>query len=145
MKKIKELLFKYKSFIMYAIFGVCTTLLNWASYYLFYNIAGIPNVPSTIIAWVLAVAFAFITNKLWVFESRSFEKKILLHEIWTFTAARLATGILDVGIMYLTVDVLGWNSTLWKLLSNIVVIILNYVLSKLVVFKKGRSGQSQKD
>ena len=51
-------------------------------------------------------------------------------------AARLITGLLDVGIMYLTVDVLGWNATLWKLLSNIIVIILNYVLSKLIVFKK---------
>ena len=139
MKKIKELFFKYKSFIMYVFFGVCTTLLNWGSYYLCYNVAGIPNVPSTIIAWVLAVAVAFITNKLWVFDSRSFEKKTLFHEIWTFTAARLATGILDVGIMYLTVDVLGWNSTLWKLLSNIIVIILNYVFSKLVVFKRKNS------
>lgn len=136
MNRIKELLIKYKSFIMYAFFGVLTTLVNWGSYYLCYNIAGIPNVISTIIAWVLAVAFAFITNKLWVFDSKSFTKKTLIHEIWTFMAARLATGVLDVGIMYLTVDVFGWNSVLWKLISNVIVIVLNFVLSKIFVFDK---------
>ena len=133
---IQELWTKYKSLIMYAVFGVLTTVVNMVSYYLSYNVLRIPNVPSTIIAWVLAVLFAFITNKLWVFDSRSFKRKVLIHEIWTFMAARLITGLLDVGIMYLTVDVLGWNATLWKLLSNIIVIILNYVLSKLIVFKK---------
>ena len=136
MGKIKDLFIKYKSFIMYAVFGVCTTLVNWGTYYLCYSFFRIPNVPSTIIAWVLAVAFAYITNKLWVFDSKSFKVKRLIHEIWTFTAARLVTGALDVGIMYLTVDVIGWNATLWKLLSNIVVIIINYILSKMIVFRK---------
>ena len=141
MSKIKELFFKYKSFIMYAFFGVCTTVVNWGAYYLCYNIAGIPNVPSTMIAWIIAVVFAFITNKLWVFDSKSFEGKILLREIWTFTAARLLTGALDVVIMYAAVDVFAWNSTLWKLLSNIIVIILNYIFSKLIVFKKENSNK----
>ena len=127
---------KYKSIVLYVVFGACTTLINWAAYYLCYTVAPIPNVPSTIIAWILAVAFAFFTNKLWVFDSRSFEKKALLHEIWTFTAARLATGALDVAIMYLAVDVFALNANLWKLLSNIVVIVLNYAFSKLVVFRK---------
>lgn len=96
---------------------------------------GIPNVPSTIIAWVLAVAFAFITNKLWVFESRSFDGMTLKHEIPTFLGARIGTGLLDVGIMYLAVDVMNWNSTVWKLISNVIVIILNYIASKLVIFR----------
>lgn len=143
MKKIKKLITKYKSFIMYAIFGLCTTLVNWGVYYLAYNVIKIPNVPSTIIAWVIAVAFAFITNKLWVFDSKSFSGKILIHEIWTFTAARIVTGVLDVVIMFVAVDVCGSNSTLWKLLSNIVVIIVNYILSKLIVFKKDNSDKSK--
>ena len=138
MTKIKELLIKYKSFIMYAIFGVLTTVVNIAVYYLCFNIIGIPNVPSTIIAWILAVSFAFITNKLWVFDSPSFSADVLKHEIPTFFGARLATGLLDVGIMYLTVDVLHWNSTLWKLISNILVIIINYVASKLLIFKHSK-------
>ena len=75
-------------------------------------------------------------NKIWVFESRSFDRKTLLRELWTFVAARLATGLLDMGIMYLAVDVLGGNGLVWKLISNVIVIILNYVFSKLIVFRK---------
>ena len=133
---IKTLFTKYKSLIMYAVFGVLTTVVNMVSYYLSYNILHIPNVPSTIIAWVLAVAFAFITNKLWVFDSPSFDAQTLKHEIPTFFGARLATGVLDVAIMYLAVDLMHWNPTFWKLVSNILVIIINYVASKLVIFRK---------
>lgn len=140
---MKRLITKYKSIIAYLIFGVLTTLINWGCYFLFYSIVHIPNVPSTIIAWILAVAFAFITNKIWVFDSKSFDEKVLLHEIWTFIAARLITGILDVVIMYFAVDVFVMNSTVWKLISNIIVIILNYIFSKLIVFKKGNSDRSK--
>lgn len=139
---MKNLLIKYKSFILYAVFGVCTTLINWGAYYLCYSIIHIPNVTSTIIAWIVAVAFAFITNKIWVFESKSFYGKTLLYEIWTFIIARLVTGILDVIIMYFTVDVFTMNSTVWKLISNIIVIIINYIFSKLIIFRKGNSDKS---
>lgn len=117
---MKKIILKYKSIIAYLFFGVLTTLINWGSYFLCYNIVQIPNVPSTIIAWILAVAFAFITNKIWVFGSKSFNGKVLLYEIWTFLAARLITGILDVVIMYFAVDVFAMNSTVWKLISNII-------------------------
>ena len=131
-----ELLKKYKSLILYAVFGGLTTLVNMGAYWLCFNVLGIPNVPSTIIAWFLAVSFAFITNKLWVFDSKCFDAKTLKHEIPTFFGARLATGLLDVGIMYLAVDVMQWNGMIWKLISNIIVIVLNYVASKLVIFRK---------
>ena len=136
MEKVKALLMKYRSLILYAVFGALTTLVNMAAYWLCFNAAGIPNVPATIIAWVLAVSFAFITNKLWVFDSKSFDGKTLRHEIPAFFGARLLTGLLDVGIMYAAVDVLGWNAMVWKLISNVIVIVLNYVASKLVIFKK---------
>ncbi len=133
---IKELWTKYKSFIMYAVFGALTTVVNMAAYFLSYNVLHIPNVPSTVIAWVLAVIFAFITNKLWVFDSPSFDSQTLKHEIPTFFGARVATGILDVLIMYLAVDLAHMNPTVWKLISNVLVIIINYVASKLVIFRK---------
>ena len=136
MAKIRELAVKYRSIILYVVFGAMTTLVNMAAYWLCYNVIGIPNVPSTIIAWVLAVSFAFVTNKLWVFDSKSWDAKTLRHEIPTFFGARLLTGLLDVGIMYVTVDVMGWNGMVWKLVSNVIVIILNYIASKLVIFKK---------
>ena len=136
METIKKLLLKYKSFISYAFFGVCTTVVNVVSYYLCFNIAGIWNVVSTVIAWVLAVLFAYITNKIWVFESKSFVRKVLVKEIPAFFGCRLATGVLDVVIMYMAVDVMHSNGTVWKIISNILVIIINYVASKLVIFKK---------
>lgn len=136
---IKKLLMKYKSFIMYMVFGVLTTVINLIAYFMCFNVLKISNVISTIIAWILAVAFAFATNKLWVFDSKSFDVKTLSHEIPTFFGARIATGVLDVVIMYMAVDVFSWNPTVWKLISNILVIILNYIASKFVIFKESRT------
>lgn len=133
---IKELFRKYKKLVMYAVFGILTTLLNMLSYHISFNIIKMPNILSTIIAWLLAVIFAFITNKLWVFDSKSFDKLTLRHEIIAFLGARAGTGILDVGIMFLAVDVMNLNSTVWKFISNIIVIALNYIASKLLIFKK---------
>jgi len=143
-EKIKALIVKYQDMILYVFFGALATLVNTASYYLCYNVLGIPNVPSVLIAWLLAVIFAFFTNKLWVFKSKSFAPEVLKHEIPTFFGARALTGLMDLGIMYLTVDVLHWNATLWKLISNILVIILNYVASKLVIFKKKNESGKEK-
>ena len=128
---------------MFLIFGVLTTAVNLVAYYLCYNAAGIRNIPSAVIAWILAVCFAFITNKMWVFNSQSFSAKVLVHEIPSFFGARSATGLLDVGIMYLTVDLLHGNSTLWKLFSNVLVIIINYIASKLIVFKKTKDREAE--
>ena len=134
--KLKTLFLKYKSIIAYVFFGGCTTLVNTAVYYLCYNLLGISNVVATVIAWLLAVLFAFITNKLWVFESKSFSAQVLRRELPSFFAARLLTGLLDLLIMYIAVDRLQLNALLWKLLSNVIVIILNYIASKLFVFKE---------
>lgn len=138
MDMIRKLFEKYRGLILYAVFGVLTTIVNMAVYYVCFNVAGIANVVSTILAWLIAVSFAFVTNKLWVFDSKSFDRKTLIHELWTFFACRFATGILDVVIMYIAVDVMAMNSTLWKLLSNILVIICNYVFSKFIIFKKNK-------
>lgn len=126
----------YKSIVLYLIFGALTTLVNVAVYYLCYNIAQIGNVASVIIAWVLSVAFAYITNKLFVFESRSFEKSVFIPEVLSFVGCRVLTGALDVAIMYIAVDLLSGNSLIWKVLSNIIVIILNFIASKILIFKK---------
>ncbi len=96
----------------------------------------IQNVPSNIIAWATAVIFAFITNKIWVFESKIFVIKKLFNELCKFITARLITGIIDVLIMYISVDVLQAPAVIFKVISNIIVIILNYLLSKFIVFKK---------
>ena len=121
---------------MYGIFGVLTTIENLVVYNLFYYKAGINNTISNIIAWILAVAFAYITNKLWVFDSKSWKMSVLRREVTAFVSCRLATGIMDLVIMYICVDILGWHAMLMKLASNVLVIILNYIFSKLIIFKK---------
>lgn len=140
MKKIIELVKKHKSVISYLLFGVCTTIVNWVTYFVLYNILHVHNVISTAIAWLLAVIFAFITNKIWVFDSKSFDRKTLVHEIWTFFTARALTGLIDVGIMFVAVDLCGMNtafwSTFWKVISNVIIVILNYALSKIIIFRK---------
>ncbi len=133
---IKRIVIKYKAFLLYAIFGILTTVINLISYYILYNMIGWENVPSTALAWLVAVVFAFVTNKYWVFGSKSVELKTMLYELFTFFMCRIATGILDMLIMYIAVDVESWNEMIWKLLSNIIVIIINYVASKLIIFKK---------
>ena len=135
-----ELIKKYKSFIMYAIFGILTTIINLICYEVLYNHIGVSNIISNIIAWIAAVAFAYITNKIWVFESKSLEIKVVLSEIWKFINCRLATGVLDLIIMYIGVDILSGPSTILKIISNIIVIILNYIASKLVIFKSKKEG-----
>ena len=94
------------------------------------------NTLSNIVAWVLAVTFAYLTNKVWVFDSKSWDWQILRKEVPAFISCRLATGVMDLIIMFVCVDILGWHAMLMKLLSNVMVIILNYVFSKLVIFKK---------
>ena len=135
-KKINSPNLKSKEVASYLFFGVCTTLINWVSYYILYNMCYVSNVVSTIIAWVLAVTFAFFTNKKWVFESKSYSAKTVVKESASFILSRVFTGVLDVVIMWVAVDLCAFNATLWKLISNIIVIILNYLLSKLFVFKK---------
>lgn len=135
---MKKLLEKYKSIIRYAFFGVMTTIVNVAVYSLFYEVLSIGNILSTVVSWGLAVAFAFVTNKLFVFESRSWKVKTALKEVTNFILCRVGTGLVEVIMMYVFVDILSYNGTIMKLLTNIIVIILNYVASKLIIFQRSK-------
>lgn len=137
--KIKKIIVKYKSFLMYGIFGVLTTLVNIGVYTVCYRKVGIGNIFSNILAWLIAVSFAFITNKVWVFESKEFTRKKVIYEIFTFFLCRLSTGGIDLLFMYISVDRLQHRAVIMKCISNIIVIILNYLASKLVIFRKNRS------
>ena len=110
-------------------------ILNTVCYTALYEYLDVPNVPATIVAWLVAVIVAFITNKLVVFESREGGKKGA-RELVSFFSCRVATGLLDVLIMWLAVDILAGNSTLWKFISNVIITVLNYVVSKCFIFKK---------
>ena len=134
--KLKELFEKYKDLIPYVIFGVLTTLVNYASYWLFAHPLGCGTVVSTVAAWILSVLFAYVTNRRWVFHSTARGAKEIGKEFAAFVAARVSTGLLDTLFMYIFVDVLGWNDMIIKLASNVVVVILNYIFSKFLIFRK---------
>ena len=134
---IKHLIIRYKSLLAYAFFGACTTCVNVASYYILTEYFNWQNIPATVLAWGVAVFFAFITNKLWVFCSSSFKIKTIAWELCSFYACRLLTGGFDITIMYLAVDIAHFQPTIWKTISDILAIILNYIASKCIVFKKG--------
>ncbi len=132
---VKKLWEKYRPMALYLIFGALTTAVNIVSYTLLYQAAGVPNVPSNIIAWVLSVAVAFVTNKVWVFDSKSFAPSVALPELWKFAGCRVGTGLLDLAVMWVGVDLLHGPATAIKIASNVAVIVLNYVFSKWFIFQ----------
>jgi len=135
MNVIKELFTKYKELINYGIFGVLTTILNYVSYIIFTRVCNLEIFTSNLLAWVLSVIFAFITNKIIVFQSKKFEIKTLIKEGTSFAVARILSLLLDMLILYIMVDIMGINDLVVKIISNIVVIIVNYILSKFIIFR----------
>ncbi len=131
---LKRLWVKFKPIIMYGIVGCIATAINIGVYLLCYKLLCITNVISNIYAWIISVLFAFIANKLFVFESKDLSRFVFLNELLKFVLARLSTGLIDILIMFITVDVMGLNAAVWKVVSNIIVIIGNYILSKFLVF-----------
>ena len=130
---------KNKEIINYLIFGVLTTVVSFVVYFIFAKVFKIDEVISNVISWFFSVLFAFITNKLYVFERKETGKKTLLKEIISFYLARLFTGVVcDLGVFALMVKIFKINDVLSKLVTQVIVIILNYVLSKLFVFKQNK-------
>lgn len=147
MNKIKNLLIKYKEIITYVIFGGLTTLVNWVVYTLLVNCTSAGITISNAIAWVASVIFAFVTNKIWVFESKSFKPTVLIKEFISFIASRVVTGFFEIAGVPLLVKI-GMDQTIFgikgmaaKLIVSVVVIILNYVFSKLIVFRKKKNNK----
>ena len=136
LEKIFALLKKYREALVYLIFGVLTTLVNYAVYLPCYNLLGLSAAVSNGIAWVAAVAFAFVTNKPIVFGSHDWSMKVVVPELIGFVGCRVGSGLVETGILLVTVDILGWNGNVWKLLTSVIVVVLNYIASKFLVFRK---------
>ena len=130
-------LFNYEM-ISYVICGAATTVVNYAVYFLvrafFRENYGI--LIAQIVAWIAAVLFAYVVNKIFVFDSPGWDRKTLLREFIPFLTARLLSFGFDTAFMYLTVAVFSWNEPLMKILSNVVVLLANYFASKFIIFKK---------
>lgn len=154
MEKLKSFFTKHKEIILYLIFGVFTTVVDFAVYYPLSLLA--PDKPAVAtaakaIAWVAAVIFAFVTNKLFVFEDKRWNKKLVAQQAVSFLAARIMTLALSLLITYfgmqllqswkwyMSVDLLASyaNVVIWVIQSALT-IVLNYILSKLWIFKKNK-------
>lgn len=136
---VKGIIIKYKEIIIYGICGIITTLINIAVFHGCYEICAISLFVSNTVAWVLAFVFAFISNKVWVFQSREWAGKRAVREMLSFLFARLSTLLLDTLLMWLMVDVIYMNSTLSKVCSNVITIVINYIASKFIIFKSDRN------
>ena len=138
-----EFLKKYKSIILYIIFGGMTTVVDWSVSFLLYYLWGdaIEATPillhgANVIAWVAAVAFAYVTNRIWVFESKRHGFLPILGEIIAFAGGRVLTLLLQEAIMGIFCTWLGFNEYIFKIIAAVLVVILNYFISKLLVFRK---------
>lgn len=135
-RKVKKLIEKYWDIVSYLFFGVCTTIVNYLIYIPCYNLLGLSASVSNMLAWVVAVAFAYLTNKPFVFKSNDWSAATVIPELTRFVGCRIGSGAAETLILFLAVDLFGWNGNIWKLLTQVMVVVLNYIGSKLLVFKK---------
>lgn len=136
LKPLADLYRNHREGWRYLIFGALATVVNIAVYSVAFYVTHIDNAVSNVIAWIVAAIFAYITNKFMVFASKVDTRKDLLREITSFFSCRLFTLVVDEIIMIISVDKLGLSAFIMKVVANIVVIILNFILSKLIIFKK---------
>ena len=132
---LKMLIIKNKEIIKYLIFGILTTLVNILCFYILDKLNVDIYINNTI-SWIVSVIFAFITNKLYVFESKSLDIKTIFKEGTSFLGARIFSYFVDMGTIYLLFDGLKINKLISKIVSNIIVIIINYIFSKFIFKKK---------
>ena len=123
---------KYEEVIKYLIFGVLTTFVSIASYALFTRLAHIDIYVSNVLSWIVAVTFAFITNKIYVFKSSG----KAFNEVFKFYTSRLVSLGIELIMMYILVNVIHINDMISKVIVQFIVIVLNYIFSKIFVFKK---------
>ncbi|AKL86825.1 YwcD [Bacillus atrophaeus UCMB-5137] len=122
--------------IMYIIMGIFTTAVNISSFYFLVEILDTDYKTATVIAWILSVLFAYITNKIYVFQQKTSDMRSLMRELTAFFSVRLLSLGIDLGMMILLVSQFHTNETLAKILDNVVIVVVNYIASKWLVFKK---------
>lgn len=133
---VKELLRKHKYVFAYLVIGVLTTAVNFVVYYPLFNNAGFSAALSNAVAWIVAVIFAFAMNKPFVYRSADWSAKTTIPEFMKFIACRAISGFAETGLLFLTVDILLWSGNIMKILISILVVVMNYITGKFIVFQK---------
>lgn len=136
LRRWEPLYFKYKEPLLYLFFGGLSFLVSIGSFSFFVYFLNTGELLGNVWSWVCAVLFAYITNRTWVFENKAREKKGIFREIYLFFSGRLFTLLIEEVIIYLFITRLGYNAILVKTAAQVVVIILNYIISKALVFRK---------
>jgi putative flippase GtrA len=136
-KFLQEFYFKHESVLLYIFYGGLTTLVSFLMQFV-PAFLGAPVWASTLISWVSAVTFAFFVNKFFVFESHERTAKVILREGAQFFAARLLSFFVELGYLVLMVDFLGFGLVINKVIIQIVILILNFLFSKFIIFKKSK-------
>ena len=133
---VRNLWGKYRNIISYLFFGGLTTLVNFLVYFPCYNWLNVSAAVSNIAAWVVAVVFAYLTNKPFVFQSNDWSRETVIPEFLKFVGCRMGSGILETAVIWIAVDLMQWNGNLIKLIVSVLVVVLNYIGSKFLVFNK---------
>ena len=139
-KWMQSLLKKYRHIIFYLIFGVLTTAVDSAVFYPLYNLTQLNVTVSKTIAWIAAVIFAFFTNKIFVYNSRSWSPKTAVLEFIKFVGSRLASFVITIALIYITVELLAWNGNIMNLVVAVFVVIMNYITGKFL-FRTKQKGE----
>ena len=132
---MKELFMKYKEVISYLFFGVLTTVVNFVVYFACTDGLHINYLAATAVSWVAAVLFAYVTNRKWVFESKVSGFMPILREMAVFVGCRVFSGVMDMGIMFISVDMIGFSDRIAKFITQVAVVVLNYIFSKIIIFR----------
>ena len=127
---------RYKELLTYLFFGVVTTAVSYGVYFLLYNKFHCYASVSNAISWLLAVIVAYLTNKTFVFRSHDWALRTVFFKFCEFAGLRVFTGVLETAIIFLLCDRLNWNGNWVKIGTSIFVIVLNYLASKFIVFRK---------
>ena len=139
MRKLNAWIKEHRELVLYVLFGAATTLVNYIVYFPLYNWLKCSGTVSNIIAWIVAVAFAYLTNKPFVFQSNDWSFKTVISELLKFVGCRAGSGAIETILIFITVDSLGWNGNILKVLISIIVVILNYIASKWFVFREEKA------
>lgn len=134
---------RYKEILLYLFFGGLTFVVSVGSYAFFNAVIGLNVLVANVISWILAVLFAYLTNRTWVFKDKAYSAAGIVKEMLLFFGGRLATLAVEEAILYVFITRLQFNSIAVKVIAQIIVVLLNYVISKLVVFRKsGRKDEN---
>ena len=136
MSSVLKLFEKYRDVLIYLFFGALTTLVNYLIYFPLYNWLFCSAAFSNVIAWAVAVAFAYLTNKPFVFQSNDWSRHVRVLALIKFISCRIGSGLIETLALWILVDLMKWNGNGVKLVVSVLVVVLNYISSKWIVFNK---------